>query len=196
MEQTKPLRKSVQLFVSFDLNTWGQPVSKGTVSNWPSASMSHYCASARRELEGASGRSAIKAVAGAAASLGSVLQSHSVCRFLSIFTKHYFLDIVAKRCKVWGPLRSGLFLNWLSNSFSPSPIPYVCMPLSFSKPVLHIPCVLLPSCSTWADGSLLKMRTNGKSKASQRSIPPGGLFYRLPKAYSVHTDSKTKCKAN
>lgn len=43
VEQTKPLRKSIQLFVSFDLNTLGQCVSKGTISNWPSAYTAHYC---------------------------------------------------------------------------------------------------------------------------------------------------------
>lgn len=59
-------------------------MSKGTVSNWPSASMSHYCASARRELEGASQRSAIKAVAGAAAALGQSCRA-TVCAGFSLY---------------------------------------------------------------------------------------------------------------
>lgn len=196
VEQTKPLRKSIQLFVSFDLNTLGQCVSKGTISNWPSAYTAHYCTWASRGLPGPCQRSGNQSPAGGSshpqvslAELQPVQPSLHI--YPALFPWHCCRDVRFGAHRV----RDCFSTHFQTLcSFSES---WCLQAFVFFKTCVTHPVPALAKSSNlgqWVT-SLLEMRTNVKANKKCSARQPL-VSYLLLEAYPVHTDSKMKCKAN
>lgn len=107
-----------------------------------------------------------------AANLRSVLQSYSVCRFLSIFTKHCKSRALLQRDLRFGAhCVTDCFSTDFQTLFSFSDSFCLHAFVFFKTCVRHTIHTLAKSCNLdWWVTLLLKMRSNLKSKTKQKSI--------------------------
>lgn len=156
-------------------------MSKGTISNWPSAYMSHYCTLARRKLEGACQRSVNQSSVCQQPTLGQSCRA-TVCAGFSLYLPSIIsLTLLQRDLRFGAHCVTDCFSTDFQTLFSFSDSLCLHAFVFFKTCVRHTIHTLAKSCNLdgWVT-LLLKMRSNLKSKTKQKSILPcSSLFYTI-----------------